>query len=199
MKSRVITTISIAIISVFLFACASENKANFEQGYLIFNGEKYIETDGIYVESNHKLCKVDEYTVYSIEGDENHNYVVVRSFLDNYLYVKEGFLSEESKIVGVSIGYNYDGNAYSDDEMLIKTITGILAKEQNLLEDDNTMEQCRKEGISVSVKYDNDVVGHIIGYLLTYNGQNMFYNYSKKTICAISDEEMKMLNKRIVT
>ena len=78
--------------------------------------------------------------------------------------------------------------------MLIKTITGILAKEQNLLEDDNTMEQCRKEGISVSVKYDNDVVGHIIGYLLTYNGQNMFYNYSQKTICAISDEEMKMLN-----
>ena len=192
MNFRMITIISIAIISVFLFACASENKANFEQGYLIFNGEKYIETDGIYVESNHKLCKVDEYTVYSIEGDENYNYVVVRSFLDNYLYVKEDFLSEESKIVSVCIGYN--SNAYSDDEMLIKTITGILAKEQNLLEDDNTMEQCRKEGISVSVKYDNDVVGHIIGYLLTYNGQNMFYNYSQKTICAISDEEMKMLN-----
>ena len=192
MNFRMITIISIAIISVFLFACASENKADFEQGFLIFNGEKYIETDGIYVESNHKLCKVDEYTVYSIEGDENHNYVVVRSFLDNYLYVKEDFLSEESKIVSVCIGYN--SNAYSDDEMLIKTITGILAKEQNLLEDDNTMEQCRKEGISVSVKYDNDVVGHIIGYLLTYNGQNMFYNYSQKTICAISDEEMKMLN-----
>lgn len=192
MNFRMITIISIAIISVFLFACASENKADFEQGFLIFNGEKYIETDGIYVESNHKLCKVDEYTIYSIEGDENYNYVVVRSFLDNYLYVKEDFLSEESKIVSVCIGYN--SNAYSDDEMLIKTITGILAKEQNLLEDDNTMEQCRKEGISVSVKYDNDVVGHIIGYLLTYNGQNMFYNYSQKTICAISDEEMKMLN-----
>ena len=116
--------------------------------------------------------------------------------MDNYLYVKEGFLSEESKIVGVSIGYNYDGNAYSDDEMLIKTITGILAKEQNLLEDNNIMEQCRKEGIRVAVKYENDVVGHLIGYLLTYNGQNMFYNYSKKTICAISDEEMKMLNKK---
>ncbi len=192
MNFRMITIISIAIISVFLFACASENKADFEQGFLIFNGEKYIETDGIYVESNHKLCKVDEYTIYSIDGDENYNYVVVRSFLDNYLYVKEDFLSEESKIVSVCIGYN--SNAYSDDEMLIKTITGILAKEQNLLEDDNTMEQCRKEGISVSVKYDNDVVGHIIGYLLTYNGQNMFYNYSQKTICAISDEEMKMLN-----
>ncbi len=192
MNFRMITIISIAIISVFLFACASENKADFEQGFLIFNGEKYIETDGIYVESNHKLCKVDEYTIYSIDGDENYNYVVVRSFLDNYLYVKEDFLSEESKIVSVCIGYN--SKAYSDDEMLIKTITGILAKEQNLLEDDNTMEQCRKEGISVSVKYDNDVVGHIIGYLLTYNGQNMFYNYSQKTICAISDEEMKMLN-----
>ena len=192
MNFRMITIISIAIISVFLFACASENKADFEQGFLIFNGEKYIETDGIYVESNHKLCKVDEYTIYSIDGDENYNYVVVRSFLDNYLYVKEDFLSEESKIVSVCIGYN--SNAYSDDEILIKTITGILAKEQNLLEDDNTMEQCRKEGISVSVKYDNDVVGHIIGYLLTYNGQNMFYNYSQKTICAISDEEMKMLN-----
>ncbi len=194
MNFRMITIISIAIISVFLFACASENKADFEQGFLIFNGEKYIETDGIYVESNHKLCKADEYTIYSIDGDENYNYVVVRSFLDNYLYVKEDFLSEESKIVSVCIGYN--SNAYSDDEMLIKTITGILAKEQNLLEDDNTMEQCRKEGISVSVKYDNDVVGHIIGYLLTYNGQNMFYNYSQKTICAISDEEMKMLNKK---
>ena len=192
MNFRMITIISIAIISVFLFACASENKADFEQGFLIFNGEKYIETDGIYVESNHKLCKVDEYTIYSIDGDEKYNYVVVSSFLDNYLYVKEDFLSEESKIVSVCIGYN--SNAYSDDEMLIKTITGILAKEQNLLEDDNTMEQCRKEGISVSVKYDNDVVGHIIGYLLTYNGQNMFYNYSQKTICAISDEEMKMLN-----
>lgn len=113
--------------------------------------------------------------------------------------LRKVFLSEESKIVGVSIGYNYDGNAYSDDEMLIKTITGILAKEQNLLEDNNIMEQCRKEGIRVAVKYENDVVGHLIGYLLTYNGQNMFYNYSKKTICAISDEEMKMLNKRIVT
>lgn len=188
-----IAIISIAIISVFLFACTGENKANFEQGYLIFNGEKYIETDGIYVESNHKLCKVDEYTVYSVEGDENHNYVVVRSFLDNYLYVKEDFLSEETKIVGVSIGY--DCNAYSDDEMLIKIINRILEKEQNLLEDDNIMEQCRKEGIGVSVKYDNDVVGHLIGYLLTYNGQSMFYNHSKKTICAISDEEMKMLNK----
>lgn len=194
MSFRMKTIISIAIISAFLFACASENTADFEQGCLIFNGEKYIETDGIYVESNHKLCKVDEYTVYSIEGDENHNYVVVRSFLDNYLYVKEDFLLQESEIVGVCIGYN--SNAYSDDEMLIKTITGILAKEQNLLEDDNIMEQCRKEGISVSVKYDNDVVGHIIGYLLTYNGQNMFYNYSEKTICAISDEEMKMLNKK---
>ena len=106
MNFRMITIISIAIISVFLFACASENKADFEQGFLIFNGEKYIETDGIYVESNHKLCKVDEYTIYSIDGDENYNYVVVRSFLDNYLYVKEDFLSEESKIVSVCIGYN---------------------------------------------------------------------------------------------
>ncbi len=42
------------------------------------------------------------------------------------------------------------------------------------------MKQCRKEGIRVAVKYENDVVGHLIGYLLTYNGQNMFYNYSKK-------------------
>ena len=125
-------------------------------------------------------AKVDEYTVYSIEGDENHNYVVVRSFWIIIFMLRKVFLSEESKIVGVSIGYNYDGNAYSDDEMLIKTITGILAKEQNLLEDNNIMKQCRKEGIRVAVKYENDVVGHLIGYLLTYNGQNMFYNYSKK-------------------
>ncbi len=47
--------------------------------------------------------------------------------------LRKVFCQKSQKIVGVSIGYNYDGNAYSDDEMLIKTITGILAKEQKFV------------------------------------------------------------------
>ena len=191
MKSKIRNIIPIVVISLFLCACASKNEAYFEQGYLVFNGEKYVETDGNYSESKHKLCKVDGYTVYGVVGDEDHNYIVIRSFLDNYLYVKEDFKSEDKKIAGYSIGYN--SAEYSDDEILVKTINEIIEREQNMTEFDSILEQCRKEGISISVKYENDVVQHEIGYLLTYNGQNIFCNFGRKTMAVVTDEEMEIL------
>lgn len=176
------------IFSMFLCSCNNGNKACFENDCLIFNGEKYIETSGKY-ELNDKLCKTsDGWTIYGIAGDDEHNYLEVSSFYDNHLYVRETFTYDNSKIVEVGIG-NFPNN-YSNDEKLIGIVNGLLERKKIQISDHNIIAQYDPEWICICVKYENDVVGHEIGYLMTYNGEKVFYNCSENSITEVSDEEL---------
>ena len=56
---------------------------------LYWNGYYYVQTGGSYDEGKTIAKTTDGWQINEVEGDPEHIYVVLRSFLDNYLLVRE--------------------------------------------------------------------------------------------------------------
>lgn len=56
---------------------------------LYWNGYVYVPTGGDYDEGRTIAKTTDGWQINEVEGDPEHIYVVLRSFLDNYLLVRE--------------------------------------------------------------------------------------------------------------
>lgn len=57
--------------------------------YLYWNDARYVMCSGEYKEGKTIAKTKDGFRINEVEGDEDHTYVVLRSFLDQQLYVKD--------------------------------------------------------------------------------------------------------------
>jgi hypothetical protein len=178
-KSRYIITIML-LISIFLIGCSQKNEVHFDgEEYLIFNGEKYVLTSGIYNESDIRLGKTDSFTIYEVEGDKEHNYLVARSSLDNTLYVKESFSPDNNEIEGV---YLMSANNCHYDKKIVELIQKIITSEKMKLDNQQEIDKIQQTGLEVGVKYKNNPVGKNFGIIKKIKDDYVIYLFNNEWV-----------------
>lgn len=182
-------------VTFILCACGNKHKVEWQGYYLYIDGEKYINTGGLYNESNIKVGKSDGFTIYEVIGDKELNYVVSRSFLDQNLYVKESYTPDKTTISAVCFSGYIDDCLY--DEQIIDCISSFesdIESDGELINgNDELLQMIRDEGKPVYVLYGGSDVGEFIGYIFTLDNQYMYYNYSQEMIIEITDEQLDLL------
>lgn len=180
-----------------LCACGYKHKVEWQGQYLYIDSEKYIDAGGLYNESNIKIGKSNGFTIYEVVGDKEHNYVVSRSFLDQRLYVKESYAPDKTAINAVCFSGYIDDCLY--DEKIIDCISSfesdIESDGESINGNDELLQLIRDEGKPVYVLYGGSAVGEFIGYIFTLDNQYMYYNYSRKMMIEITDEQLEFLLK----
>lgn len=103
----VLTVVVIVLIFRILFV-VSDNTAELKGQYLYWNNSVYKETSGAYQEGKTIARTTDKkWSINEVKDDKTHTFVVLRSFLDQYLYVKEDYkIPQNGKISSVYINYN---------------------------------------------------------------------------------------------
>lgn len=189
-KNRIIIILCIVIMSLYLVSCERWERA-YLQGQVIYIGEEcYVETTGLYGETDKIINKIPEkgLKIYEIEGDTEHNYVEVSGYILHGLYVKENYKKDESKIEAVCFARDYKKFIYT--EPAIELVKELLDYRNIIKYDEDELFRLMQQGKGVYLKYANDYVGECCGYIV-YNGENyMFYN-GKEKILSIINEEMK--------
>ena len=97
-KSIVIITCAILLVFVIIFSLllstgtiVLDQSAEVRGESLFFKGQEYILTDGTYSEGK-KIAKTkDGRDINEVREDDTHTFIVLRSFLDESLYVKKDF------------------------------------------------------------------------------------------------------------
>lgn len=186
------TALCIAIICINLVACSTKQNAYFEGQYLYIGEEKYVEAVGLYEEANTVIGRTnDNYTIYEVDGDVEHNYIVVRSFLDQTLYVKENYIKDKTVIEGVCFQQGRAEYIYEED--IINTVREMSECKEIVEMDADSLMMYRRQGIDVYIRYAKDCVGEYCGSILRDESGYMYYNYQENRITLISEEIRKKL------
>lgn len=183
--------LGIIFLLMYLVAC-SHHKAYFEGEYFVLDGEKYIETTGVY-EIDKKICNSEDgWIVYGIKNDSNREYIEISSWTDNYLYEKEKNYDKEKVISYISIGTA--SNEYYNADESIRLLDRILRYSYSSdIQDAIDIKQYDPNRICVFVKYNNEPVGHKIGYIVKKSKEYYFYHIDKKEFISISNSEAELL------
>lgn len=179
------------LIAFALCAYGNKYEVDFQGHFLYIDGEKYIRTDGLYEESNIRIGKTsNKHIIYEVVGDEEHNYVVSRSFLDQRLFVKESYVPDRTTISAVCFGASKNGYIFDN-----KIIDCVLALESNkeFADDNDEFWESRSMGKNIYFKYGDEAVGVCIGEVFLYNGQYMYYSYNKRKVTVLTDDQLKLL------
>lgn len=103
-----------------------ENPAKRRGDHLYWKDNEYITSEGYYKEGR-KIARGEDFSLYSV-GDLSDTFVVYRSFLDNYLYVKKDFkIPTEGEITKLS----WKGEFFNNKN-LCNTIQKLLENTKNL-------------------------------------------------------------------
>ena len=90
----VILTFSLALLYL-LNSCGVflDRSAEYYGETLVWKGKTYVPCGAAYTESDKTVAKTKDggFSIKEVEEDESHTFVVVRSFLDQYLYVDESY------------------------------------------------------------------------------------------------------------
>ena len=96
-------------------AFVTDDSAEFTGSKLTWNGKNYSSVGGIYTEEKRIAKTADGWDVNEIREDPDHNFVVVRSFLDQYLMVADDYTIPTS---GRLTMVNWHGDPLTDPEFL---------------------------------------------------------------------------------
>ena len=101
-----------------------DRTAEFKGRYLYWNNAIYEEKAGAYSEGNTIAMTTDnKWSVNEVKGDDLHTFIVMRSFLDQYLYVKKDYeIPQKGKVSSAYIKtYNrvVDANFFEAVENII--------------------------------------------------------------------------------
>jgi hypothetical protein len=189
------TVLYMMLLCIFLGACGNSENAYFKGQYLYMDGTEYIEATGLYKESNTIVGKTsDDYTIYEVDGDSEHNYIVVRSFFDQNLYVRKDYVKDKTVIEALC--FNQSTSKFVYDESFIDSFIKDLLEDENILEiDNNTLMSYRTSGIDVYIKYANDSVSEYCGSIIYDGSKYLYFNAQNSTTILVSEEEKKMLEK----
>lgn len=93
-----VIAILMTVVLIWLFATGIlvlDHSGERKGDYLYWNETRYVMCSGKYKEGKTIAMTSDGFRINEVEGDKDHTYVVLRSFLDQQLYVKEGYLKNE--------------------------------------------------------------------------------------------------------
>ena len=89
-------------------------------------------------ESNTIIGKTsDDYTIYEVDGDSKHNYIVIRSFFDQTLYVIKNYIKDKTVIEALCFNQNTSKFVY--DESFIDIFIKELLEDESIVEIDNNI------------------------------------------------------------
>lgn len=112
LKKFLIGTFIILFIVVAFFVViyfSVDRTAEFKGRYLYWNNAIYEEKAGAYSEGNTIAMTTDnKWSVNEVKGDDLHTFVVVRSFLDQYLYVKKDYKIPQNGKVSSAYIHTYN-------------------------------------------------------------------------------------------
>ena len=185
--------IFVCIIFCINYVIYNFRKQAYYRGDNIYIGDvKYESTPGLYDESDTVICYTDDGdTVYEVVGDPEHNYVVARSFLDDYLHVKKNYAVDKTAIEGYFFEPGY-GDFISGKEII--DIMKTLSESKEKVDIDNDLIMSGGNGEKrVHIKYYNDPVGKYCGGIIFDGKDYVYYNWDKKEAVLISKEILKKL------
>ncbi len=96
-------------------AFVTDDSAVFTGSKLTWNGKSYSSAGGVYTEGKRIAKTSDGWDVNEVREDPDHNFVVVRSFLDQYLMVADDYTIPSS---GKLTMVNWHGDPVTDSEFL---------------------------------------------------------------------------------
>ena len=135
------TIIILSICCIFLIAIISryysiDRTAIYKGNKLEWKGVTYIETSGNYSEGN-TVAKTKEgnWDINEVKEDETHTFIVIRSFLDQYLFVREDYkIPKSGNVTSVFIQHTRINN-----EDFCRAVEKIIVEdgEKFIIETDN--------------------------------------------------------------
>ncbi len=192
-KMLVFGIIFVCIIFCINYVIYNFRKQAYYRGDNIYIGDvKYESTPGLYDESNTVISRTDNgFTIYEVVGDTEHNYVVARSFLDDYLHVKKNYAVDKTAIEGYFFGWDYN-NLLTGKEII--NIMKELSESSEKVDIDNDLIMSGGNGEKrVHIKYYNDPVGKYCGGIIFDGKDYVYYNWDKKEAVLISKEILEKL------
>ena len=95
----IVTLLLFGLSSFDIFAKKAERA---EERNFIINGEKYIGVSIGFTEEGRRIAKTDSFDIMEIPEDKDHNFLAVRSFLDDWTIVRESYMIPTEGEVGVA-------------------------------------------------------------------------------------------------
>lgn len=176
-KERKILLIFIQILIVILLATMTvvkylsiDRSGKLIMDGIVFKGEEYRKFDFAFTKEGKIIGEADSWDIKEIPEDKEHNFLAVRSFLDNFYVVKESYIiPEDGQITGV-----YISNQRYTDQELIWAVTCLLNEEiteKFYIKTDNIYHFAKM----VYVSYEDCPVGtKYIGLVGKINGQVVY-------------------------
>ncbi|MDE7176583.1 MAG: hypothetical protein K2O59_02100 [Lachnospiraceae bacterium] len=197
MKLRYGRVLALLLLLLLVLCASGEKHDAYRRGgvNLFIDGEKYIETEGLYKESYKKICKTsDGFALYEVVGDKERNYVVCRAYWDARLFVKESYTPDRTIVSAVCFGENRD---YISDEEIIDCVLSLESNEEFFDGKEDLMENRSKEK-KIFIKYGDEAVGECVGSVFLYEEQYMFYSWSKRMVTVLTDDQRDLIQEYIL-
>lgn len=109
MKRRIIIFSILGVLALCFIVClsvcyssADRTAERAAEGNFIIKGEKYIPISIGFTKEGKTIAKSDGFDIMEIPEDKDHNFLAVRSFLDNWTIVKESYIIPTEGAVGVA-------------------------------------------------------------------------------------------------
>lgn len=172
-KSVAVIFLAVAVISVTLFASGviiTDRSAVYSAEGLNWNGAFYKSCSGIYEEGK-TVAKTSDgnWNINEVKGDAEHNFVVVRSKLDDFLLVREDYkIPENGNPNAVYLETTKIGNAETQ-----KIISDIVLNNGETFTLTATHDNVNKWQ-SVSIGFDGCPVAIFRGYI-GFADENYFF------------------------
>ena len=172
----------------------------FENG-LRWKGNDYVAVSGNYHEGKTVAKTKDGLNINEVEGDDSHTFLVVRSFLDQWLVVREDYeIPKSGKITKA-----YWDLKFIEDEEFLEAVTELTQKATSDFVYDNSKNdiyQYKGDDVmrELTVAYEGcPVPTNNLGYMGTINGRWCItvgkLTNSKIDCCYIPDEYIQILEK----
>ena len=94
--------IVILVVCIIKFFSIDNTAQRAEERNFIIKGEKYIGIPIGFTEEGKIIARADGFDIMEIPEDKNHNFLVVRSFLDDWTIVRESYVIPTEGEVGVA-------------------------------------------------------------------------------------------------
>ncbi len=172
-KSIAVIFLAVAVISVAIFSSCGiviDRSALYSAEGLNWNGAFYKSCSGYYEEGKTIAKTADgNWNINEVEGDPEHNFVVVRSFTDESLYVRSDYKISESGTPGV-VYFDSDKIENSEFAEILSDIYASDAETFSLSATHNDVGKWK----SVSIGFDGCPVAIFRGYIGFADGKYFF-------------------------
>ena len=190
----------VAFVLIRIFSIDRTAEIGFENSFVI-KGERYIATSIGYTEEGKIIAKADNFKIKEIPEDKDHNFLAVRSFLDNWIIVRESYVIPTEGDIGVVY---IDHKRFTDgDEMeMVLSIVDEDFKDSFVVKTENMFEMSNATD-SIYVGYEDcpvgtdwiGVVGNINGCLVFVDREEMKNDDDLQYTCYVLNDEYQDLLK----